>query len=195
MRTEVYTDAQAEHILTWARNQDGRRWEVGSTLLATLRFTGLRLTELVTLRLDQVDLDARRFSLVGKGSKPRMVPVPPTLAPVLRSYLEHVRPALPNSSYVFANPESDPAHQFHGRFGPRAVHELVRKAGEGAGAPGRHFAHRWRHTYATSLLRHGEDIHVVQRLLGHSNIATTIRYLHLSDADLIDAVDRAFPAA
>jgi site-specific recombinase XerD len=61
------------------------------------------------------------------------------------------------------------------------------------GVAGRHFAHRWRHTYATSLVRRGVDIHVVQRLMGHSNIATTSRYLHLSDADLIDAVDRAFP--
>jgi len=55
------------------------------------------------------------------------------------------------------------------------------------------FAHRWRHTYATSLLRHGEDIHVAQRLFGHATIATTIRNLHLSDADPKDAVDRAFP--
>jgi site-specific recombinase XerD len=59
---------------------------------------------------------------------------------------------------------------------------------------GRHFAHRWRHTYATSLVRRGVDIHVVQRLMGHSSIATTSRYLHLLDADLLDAVDRAFPA-
>ena len=46
--------------------------------------------------------------------------------------------------------------------------------------------------YATSLLRRGADIHVAQRLLGHSNIATTTRYLHLSDADLAEAVDKAF---
>jgi integrase/recombinase XerD len=58
---------------------------------------------------------------------------------------------------------------------------------------GRHYAHRRRHTYATSLIRRGEDIHVVQRLMGHANIATTSRYLHLSDADLIAAADRAFP--
>ena len=50
------------------------------------------------------------------------------------------------------------------------------------------------HSYATSLLRRGADIHVVQRLLGHSNIATPTRYLHLSDADLTDAVDKSFPA-
>ena len=68
-------------------------------------------------------------------------------------------------------------------------------AGTSAGVTGRHFAHRWRHSYATSLVRRGEDIHVVQRLMGHSNIATTSRYMHLSDADLIDAVDRAFPEA
>jgi len=61
-----------------------------------------------------------------------------------------------------------------------------------AGVGGRHFPLRWRQTYATSLVRRGEDIHVVQRLMGHSNIATTSRYLHLSDADLIEAIDRAF---
>ena len=58
---------------------------------------------------------------------------------------------------------------------------------------GRHFPHRRRHTYPTSPVRRGEDIHVVQRLMGHANIATTTRYLHLSDADLRAAVDRAFP--
>jgi hypothetical protein len=50
-----------------------------------------------------------------------------------------------------------------------------------------------RHTYATSLVRRGGGIHVVQRLMGHSNIATTSRYLHLVDADLLAAVDREFP--
>ena len=117
------------------------------------------------------------------------------LAPVRQAYLEEVRPALPGSPDLFVNPKSIRGRQFHGRFGPRSVHELVRQAGECARVPGRRFPHRWRHTDATSLLRHGEDIHVARRLLGHSNIATTIRYLHLSDADLMDAVDRAFPAA
>ena len=66
--------------------------------------------------------------------------------------------------------------------------------GTSAGVAGRHFAHRWRHTYATSLIRRGVDIHIVQRLMGHSNIATTSRYLHLLDTDLLDALDRAYPA-
>jgi len=73
------------------------------------------------------------------------------------------------------------------------VAKLVQRAGEGTGVAGRHFPHRWRHSYATNLMRRGTDIHVVQRLLGHATIATTARYLHLDDGDLADAVDRAFP--
>src|ERR1017187_7130171 len=107
------------------------------------------------------------------------------LAPVRQAYLEEVRPALPGSSDLFVNPKPIRGRQFHGPFGSRSVHEPVLLAGEGARGPCPHFPHRWRHTYATSLLRHGEDIHVARRLLGHSNIATTIRYLHLSDADLM----------
>ncbi len=141
----------------------------------------MRLTELATLRLDQVDLSARRMSIIGKGQKPRMIPIPPVLAPVLGQYLDEVRPTLTASPFVFVNPGSHEATQFYGQIGPRTVYEMVRKAGEGAGVSGRHFPHRWRHSYATSLLRHGEDIHVAQRLLGHSNISTTIRYLHLDD--------------
>ena len=65
----------------------------------------------------------------------------------------------------------DTPHSSTGRqaVGPRALHNLVVEAGTSAGVTGRHFAHRWRHTYATSLVRRGEDIHVVQRLMGHSN--------------------------
>lgn len=103
-------------------------------------------------------------------------------------WLRLVYPA-PASPFFFINPLN---HGLRGKFGRPAIHNLVRKAGAEAGVSGRHFPHRWRHTYATSLIRRGEDIHVVQRLMGHSNIATTTRYLHLSDADLSAAVDRAF---
>ena len=121
-----------------------------------------------------------------------MVPFPHLLADALREYVANVRPSLPGSEYIFANPRGN--RRLRGRYGQRAVHDLVCEAGTSAGVGGRHFPHRWRHTYATNLLRRGVDIHVVQRLMGHSNIATTTGYLHLVDADLLDAVDRAYPA-
>jgi site-specific recombinase XerD len=190
-RIEFYSDPEADAIIEWASAQPGLRWQVGRVLLLTLRYTGLRMKELVNLRTEEIDLEARRISLVGKGRKPRVIPIPHLLADVLREYLDEIRPQLPESSYLFANPRGN--RSLRGRYGSRALHNLVVEAGTSAGVAGRHFAHRWRHTYATSLVRRGEDIHVVQRLMGHSNIATTSRYLHLSDVDLLDAVDRAFP--
>lgn len=165
--------------------------QVDRVLLLTFRYTGPRLSELVTLRTDEVDLEARQISLVGKGRKPRVIPIPHLLADVLHEYRETLRPSLPESAYLFANPNGN--RSLRGRYGPRALHNLVLEAGTSAGVAGRHFPHRWRHSYATSLVRRGEDIHVVQRVMGHSNIATTTRYLHLSDADLLEAIDRGFP--
>ena len=190
-RVEFYGDAEADVIIEWAAAQPGIRWQVGQVMLLVLRYTGLRANELVTLSTSEIDLDARRISRVGKGRKARVVPIPHALNEVLREYLDDVRPRLPESPYLFANPRGN--RKLRGRYGPRALHGLVLEAGTSAGVAGRHFAHRWRHSYATSLIRRGVDLHVVQRLMGHSNIATTTRYLHLSDADLLAAIDRAFP--
>ena len=122
------------------------------------------------------------------------MPIPPILLTILQSYMATIRPSLPASKFVFVNPNGASTSGLYGRYGARSIADLVRAAGDGAGISGRHFPHRWRHSYATSLLRRGADIHVAQRLLGHSNIATTTRYLHLSDADLAEAVDKAFTA-
>jgi len=166
---------------------------MGVAPIDTFRYAGLRLTELVTLPTDDVNLDDRRISVIGKGSKQRVVPMPPVLANTLVDYLDNLRPDLPKSKYLFANPASPKKSTFYGSYCPRVVQDLVREAGENADIPGRHFPHRWRHSYATSLLRRGVDIHVVQRLLGHSSITTTTRYRHLDDDDLAHAVDVAFP--
>ena len=81
LRTEIYTDAEADLMLAWAGDQPGKRGRVGYAVLATLRWTGLRRNEISMLRLDDVDLDARRISLVGKGDKARIVPIAPPLVP------------------------------------------------------------------------------------------------------------------
>jgi site-specific recombinase XerD len=75
------------------------------------------------------------------------------------------------------------------------VRALCLRAGDRAGVAGPHNPHRWRHSYATEMLRAGADLHVVQRLLGHTNLETTTVYLHLADQDLRRAIDRAYPSA
>jgi len=104
-----------------------------------------------------------------------------------------LRPALAKSAFSFANPSVHDGERYEGRCGPVTVAKLLQRAGTGAGVSGRHFPHRWRHSYATSLLRRGGGHPRRPTPARHSNIATTTRYLHLSDADLAEAVDKAFP--
>jgi integrase/recombinase XerC len=88
---EFYTDAHAEAILTHALGADDLDDRLGGVVLATLNYTGLRLDELVNARLDQLDLDRRRIRVIGKGRKPRTVPIPHSLAPTLDEYLTDIR--------------------------------------------------------------------------------------------------------
>jgi site-specific recombinase XerD len=74
--------------------------------MATLRYSDLRLTELCFLCPDSLDLESKRLSVKGKGNKPRGVPIPPALIPILTHYLSEVRPTLPSSPLVFVNPRA-----------------------------------------------------------------------------------------
>ena len=165
---------------------------MGWVLLATAWLTGLRLAELEGVLTDNLDLDAGLLQVTGKGSKTRVVPLPDELVDLLGQYLESVRPLLPPSAYLFVNPGSLRSGSHVGRFGSRSIDNLVKAAGNGAGVPGRHHAHRFRHTYATSLIRRQVDISLVQKALGHTWLATTSRYLHLDVADVSRAVKSAY---
>ena len=79
-----------------------------------------------------------------------------------------------------------------GRVSNRSVHAAVHRLGLAAGMPGRHHPHRWRHAYATGLLRAGVSLEHIKRLLGHASITTTSRYLHLDLDDLTTAVNHTF---
>ena len=71
-RVEFYTEPEADAIIEWAGAQSGLRWQVGQVLLLTLRYTGLRLKELVNLRTDEVDLEARRIRAISRDCSTRM---------------------------------------------------------------------------------------------------------------------------
>lgn len=186
-RAETYSAVEAVRILAHTAGLADVRGRQRHAITAALRWTGMRSAELRTLALADLHLDEGRAQVVGKGSRPRTVLLPPPLVTVLRAFLAEVRPALPASPLLLVNPHPFVTTARSG-FGQEALAREVELAGLGAGVAGRHHPHKWRHSYATELVRAGVDIHVVQRLLGHASIASTVGYTHLVLDDLRGAV-------
>jgi integrase/recombinase XerD len=146
-------------------------------MLETLYATGLRVSELVGLKLGQVSLDSGVVRVLGKGSKERLVPLGEEAIAWLERYLATTRPAL-------AGDAKTDALFVTARRGPltrQAFWALVKRYGMKAGLPARSLSpHVLRHAFATHLLNHGADLRVVQLLLGHADITTTTIYTHVA---------------
>ena len=146
-------------------------------MLETLYATGLRVSELVGLRLHEVSFDMGVVRVFGKGSKERLVPLGEQAIDWLRAYLAEARPDL------LAGRQSDDLFVTARGAGMtrQAFWQLVKRYALVAGiAPARLSPHVLRHAFATHLLNHGADLRVVQLLLGHSDISTTQIYTHVA---------------
>lgn len=145
-------------------------------ILELLYATGMRVSEIVALDLDDVDLDAQSVRVVGKGNKERMVVMGEPAREALERYLREARPKLaagPERAF-FLNRDG-------GRLSVRRVQLMLRKYAAAAGLVKRAYPHLLRHTFATHLLDGGADLRVVQELLGHANVNTTQVYLHVTE--------------
>lgn len=165
-----------------------------AALLEVLYGCGLRVSELVGLDLEHVAFEREEVRVLGKGNKERLVPLGSKARAALERYLEH-RPELRNPR----TGAQHPAALFLGcrgtRLGVRRVQALVHRYGSaGAGRSDLH-PHALRHTCATHLLEGGADLRAIQELLGHSSLATTQRYTHVSLAQLMSVYDKAHPLA
>ncbi len=138
--------------------------------------SGLRLSELKNLRLEQLHTDAGFINVIGKGNKERVVPVGRKAVTALNRYLESARPKL-------VTPKS-PAAVFLTRRGtPFAAVTLwlrIKNRVRHSGIARNITPHMLRHSFATHLLEHGADLRVIQELLGHANISTTEIYTHVT---------------
>lgn len=160
-------------------------------ILEMLYATGIRVGELVGLDIDDVDHDRRTLRVLGKGDKERTVPfgLPAHLA--LGDWLGRSRTQL-------ATDRSGPAlflGERGGRMGQRQVRTMVEKALAGLGDTAARGPHALRHTAATHLLDGGADLRTVQELLGHSSLATTQLYTHVSVDRLRSSYQQAHPRA
>lgn len=158
-------------------------------LLEFLYASGARVSELVGLDDEDVDLVAGTARLWGKGSKERMVPLGEPVRAALARWLDEGRPALVGgmTAVVFCGPRGD-------RLDPRTVRRTVERCAAAAGLT-KVTPHTLRHSYATHLLEGGADLRSVQELLGHAALATTQIYTHVTREQLRSAYEHAHPRA
>jgi integrase/recombinase XerD len=153
-------------------------------MLELLYATGLRVTELVTLRMDNISLRQNVVRVVGKGNKERLVPMGEVAAEWLDIYLRDARPLLLNTPSDVVFPSRRGQQMTRQTFWHRIKEYAIR-----AGIRRHLSPHTLRHAFATHLLNHGADLRVVQMLLGHSDLSTTQIYTHVAK-DRLKSVHR-----
>jgi integrase/recombinase XerC len=166
----------------------GRR---NRALMELLYASGLRVSELVNLNLEQVNLDSREIRAWGKGAKERVVLMGKPAAEALRLYLEQDRPKLlkeKKTNALFLN-------QYGGRLAQRRVQKILESYANIAGIDKRVHPHLLRHTFATHLLDGGADLRVVQELLGHADLSSTQIYTHVTKSQARKVYLAAHPMA
>jgi integrase/recombinase XerC len=162
-------------------------------LLELLYASGLRVSELVGLDLQDLLAEERTLRVLGKGRKERLVPYHAQAAGILEAYLRFrsgflAQKELPPSPALFLN-------QRGGRLTPTSVRALLRSALEAAAVRSRVSPHALRHSFATHLLNRGMDLRAIQELLGHASLSTTQRYTHLGLEELARTYEKAHPRA
>jgi len=155
--------------------------------------SGLRVSELASLNVDSIDSQTRTIRITGKGSKERIVPVGSAAFAAVERWLA-VR-----TKVVSGRHGPDPLALFlnrsGGRLSVRTIERMVLRRGIATGARELLHPHALRHSFATHLLNDGADLRVIQELLGHSSLATTQRYTHVSIDGLSRVYDSAHPLA
>lgn len=158
-------------------------------ILELMYATGLRISEVVSLEFNNIDYDECIVRVMGKGSKERIVPINDIALECLKDYIENYRPLMIKNNmnnYLFLNN--------HGNIMTRqGVFKVLKKECLLKGITKNVSPHTLRHTFATHLLENGADLRIIQELLGHSDIATTQIYTHLTNERLHQDYLEYFP--
>ena len=162
-------------------------------LLELLYASGIRVSELAKLNLEQVNLNTNEIRVWGKGSKERMVLMGEPAAEALRAYLQQGRPKLFASKIRMTNALF--INRYGERLTERRVQRILEKYANIAGIGKRVYPHMLRHTFATHLLDGGADLRVVQELLGHANLSSTQIYTHVTQSQARKVYLSAHPMA
>lgn len=185
---EVLTQEEIERLLSQP-NGNVSRGKRDRGMLECLYATGLRVSELVNLKISDVNLEAGYVRTLGKGSKERLVPIGDTALEAIKDYLSDGRPDFTKgrvSPYVFLSSRCHPLSR-------QGFWKIIKKYGLKAGIKKRISPHSIRHSFATHLIGAGADLRSVQVMLGHEDISTTQIYTHVSREHLKKAHEKYHP--
>ncbi len=171
---DFLTENETQRILE-APDTDTELGIRDQAILELLYSSGVRLSELAALNMEDLSLETREAKVFGKGSKERIVLLGRPAVQSLHHYLSSSRPTLMDNftNALFLN-------KYGGRLSPRSIQKIVKKSARQAAINPRTHTHSMRHTFATHMLEGGADLRVVQELLGHSSPATTQIYTHVT---------------
>lgn len=158
-------------------------------MMELLYGTGIRVSELIDMKTLDVNSEMGFISVMGKGQKERIIPITDYVAGLLREYIENTRIELLKSNDIdalFITNRGKP-------FSRQGVWKMIKKYGQMSGVLKNITPHTFRHTFATHLIENGADLRIVQELLGHTDIATTQIYTHLSKKSVKEMYDEFHP--
>ncbi|MBO0469289.1 site-specific tyrosine recombinase XerD [Enterococcus sp. DIV0242_7C1] len=162
------------------------------TILEVMYATGLRVSELVDLKIGDLHLSIGLLQTIGKGDKERIIPLGDYAIQWIEKYLEEARPMLtkknPNETHLFVNHHGKPLSR-------QGVWKNLKQIVQEAGIDKNITPHTLRHSFATHLLENGADLRIVQELLGHADISTTQIYTHITKQRMADVYKQHFPRA
>jgi site-specific recombinase XerD len=181
----VLNNEQLEHLLS-VQDLNKRSGVRDRAILETLFSTGLRVSELVALDLEDINLKTGEFTVIGKGGKARIVYLSDAAKDWLRRYLSTRRDVFKPLflRYSGKSMEEDDPDGESLRLSARSIQRMVKKYVRRSGLAVDATPHTLRHTFATDLLSEGADLRSVQELLGHSDVSTTQIYTHITDKRL-----------
>lgn len=156
-----------------------------NAIVEVLYSTGLRVSELISLRIDNLFFGEGYIRVVGKGDKQRLVPIGSAARDKIQLYMELRRPRKPSEATLFLNNRGEPLTRI-------MIFNIIKQAARLAGVEKNISPHTLRHSYATHLLEGGANIRQVQELLGHESITTTEVYTHLDREHLRRVVEDSF---
>ncbi|GAH61021.1 unnamed protein product, partial [marine sediment metagenome] len=160
-------------------------------MLELLYASGMRVSELVSLNLGDVDIESGFVRCFGKGHKERLIPIHQQAALAVKEYLEQARPSLAHDKEeraLFLNPRGD-------RLTRQGFWQKLKEYAKSANLEADVTPHTLRHSFATHMLSGGADLRYVQEMLGHANISTTQVYTHLTSEHIRRSYEKSHPRA